>query len=191
MERWKDIDGFGNKYAISDKGRVLSKARVVSNHTGTISKPDRILKISKDIKGYSRVFLSDCNGTTKFIPIHRLVAKAFIPNPDNKPQVNHIDGDKTNNHVSNLEWVTNRENQLHAVRTGLNDHSKYHSGRPFRAVLQIDPDTQEIINRFPSITKAAESIGCKSSSNIGGCARGVRGRKTVYGYEWKFESEVM
>ena len=74
-----------------------------------------ILKEAHNVKGYPTVCLQ--NKTTK--PIHRLVAETFIPNPDNKPQVNHIDGNKENNHVSNLEWVTNEENKQHAVENNL------------------------------------------------------------------------
>lgn len=184
-EIWKDIEGFNGKFAISNKGRVLSKARDVSNCTGTIHKKDYILKQRTDYKGYMRIDL----GNKKMLAVHRLVAKAFIPNPEGKPQVNHIDGDKTNNNVENLEWCTNQENQLHAVRMGLNDHSKYDSGKPKRKVLQIDMKTNEVIKIFNSISEAAKAVGQKNPSNIGGVCRGER--KSVGGYFWKYESEVM
>jgi len=184
-EIWKDIEGFNGKYAISNKGRVLSKARDVRNHTGIIHKEDYILKQRKDYKGYMRVDLDN----KKMLAVHRLVAKAFIPNLEGKPQVNHIDGDKINNNVENLEWCTNQENQLHAVRMGLNDHSKYDSGKPKRKVLQIDMKTNEVIKIFNSISEAARAVGQKNPSNIGGVCRGER--KSVGGYLWKYESEVM
>lgn len=128
-EVWKPIKGYDDKYMVSNLGRIKSVARDVSNHTGIIHKPERILSCRKDKKGYLRVYLDD-NRKTKFISVHRLVAIVFIPNELEKPQVNHIDGVKTNNNVENLEWVTNQENQLHAIRMGLNDHSKYMSGKP-------------------------------------------------------------
>lgn len=181
-EIWKEIKGYEGMFAVSNLGRVKSLARRVSNHTGFINKPERILKPIKDIKGYLRVYLSK-NNKNKFTPIHRLVSFAFIPNPENKPQVNHIDGNKQNNHVENLEWCTNRENSIHAIRMGLNDHSKYESGRPKRKVNQIDISTGKIIKTFNSIADASREF---KTSNIGECCRGKYGRKTVCGYKWEF-----
>lgn len=93
-ENWKQIDGFDG-YLVSDHGRICSLK------TG-------LLKPCENSRGYMLVAL---NGKTK--RLHRLVASAFIPNPENKPQVNHIDGDPKNNSVENLEWNTNGENQIH------------------------------------------------------------------------------
>ena len=77
-----------------------------------------------DKKGYKRVCISD-NGSQFTLKVHRVIAEKFIPNPENKPQVNHKDGNKLNNCVDNLEWVTNSENQLHAWSTGLNKISQF------------------------------------------------------------------
>ena len=186
-EKWKLVDGFGKRYAVSNLGRVVSLSRKVSNHTGFINKPSRLLKPCKDEKGYFRVYLDKGDGKTRFIPIHRLVAMTFLENPENKPQVNHKDGNKENNHVSNLEWATNKENQIHAVKMRLNDHSKYKSGKPEREVLQINPNTNEVIAKYPSISSATIAIGHKSKSNIGACCRGLR--KTIGGYRWAYADE--
>ncbi len=99
MEKWKQIKEFTN-YEISSYGRVRTGDRILK------AKPFRYISIllTKDKKGYRRY-------------LHRLVAKAFIPNE--KEQVNHKDGNKLNNHVDNLEWVTRSENALHAYKTGL------------------------------------------------------------------------
>lgn len=105
MDKWLPISKFPN-YVISDDGRVKNMV------TG------RELKPIQESTGYSHVTL--CNdGKHHQTSIHRLVAQTFIPNPNNKPMVNHIDGDKANNRVDNLEWCTQSENMRHAYRTGL------------------------------------------------------------------------
>lgn len=117
-EEWKDISGYEGRYQISNMGRVKSLPRIIKNGIGECHKKGRILKPQKAVKGYIRVTL--CNEEyCKPFKIHRLVAEHFIPNPENKPQVNHINGDKTDNRVDNLEWCTNGENQLHAYKLGL------------------------------------------------------------------------
>ena len=111
------------------------------------------LKVYSDDEGYLRCSLS-ANGTAKLVLVHRLVASAFIPNPDNKPQVNHIDGNTANNNVTNLEWVTQTENMNHAKDHGLWDPKKcgnieqMRHGKPVRCIT--DNTT------FPSIASAAK-----------------------------------
>ena len=102
------------KYIPGTDYLVYSDGRIWSNKTHRFMKQcsnGRYMKVALCIKGKLKQFL-----------VHRLVAKAFVPNPENKREVNHIDGNKTNNKVSNLEWVTARENQIHAVKTGLKKH---------------------------------------------------------------------
>jgi hypothetical protein len=110
MEKWKDIDGYEGKYQISNY------ARARNIQTGNI------LKTVKGKTGYK--VLSVYNGKHKTFKLHRLIALAFIPNPDNKPCINHKDGDKLNNSIENLEWVTHSENNKHAFDNGLKDVSK-------------------------------------------------------------------
>ena len=103
-EKLKVLDLFSG-YTIREDGEVRSRF-------------GRVIKQQIDVPGYARVELWK-NGKGRKYLVHRLLAKAFIPNPDSKPQVNHIDGDKSNNALTNLEWVTQSENQIHAYRTGL------------------------------------------------------------------------
>jgi len=117
-EIWKDIVGYEGMYQVSNRKRVKSLSRIVKRNDGKIRTiSERILKQSV-ANGYLNVGLSK-NAKLKTYTVHRLVAIAFIPNPDNLPMINHLDGDKTNNYVSNLEWCTGRENSLHAIRNGL------------------------------------------------------------------------
>lgn len=104
-EFWKDIKGYEGLYQVSNLGRVKSLKR------GS----ERILKPRVKSSGYIEVVLYK-NSKPKNIRVNRLVAQTFIPNPEDKPQVNHIDEDKTNNMVSNLEWVTAKENMNHGTR---------------------------------------------------------------------------
>lgn len=115
MEIWKDIDGYEGIYQISNLGRVRSLDRI--NCRGQSIK-GQIRKFRIDSKGYPQVRLSK-NGKYQDIFIHKLVAVAFIPNPDNKETVNHKDGDKMNWSIDNLEWMTTEENTQHAIDNGL------------------------------------------------------------------------
>lgn len=116
MEIWKDIYGYENLYQISNLGRIKSLSHI--NNLGKL-RPECILGNRLSDRGYHTAVLYN-NGKPKSFKVHRLVAFAFIPNPDNKPHVNHIDGVKSNNLINNLEWVTISENQKHAFNIGLN-----------------------------------------------------------------------
>lgn len=108
MEEWKDIEGYEGIYQISNLGNVKS----LKYHK------EKRIKSNKNRNGYLKIGLI-LNGKRKHISIHRLVAKAFIPNPNSLPEVNHIDGNKENNKVENLEWNNRKQNSLHAYKTGL------------------------------------------------------------------------
>lgn len=118
MEVWKDIEGYEGIYQISSLGRVKSCDRYTPKKNGRMRHEKEKLRALIDVHGYLYCELW-INNTHKRYAIHRLVAGAFIPNPENKPEVNHKDGNKKNNVVDNLEWVTYSENNLHAFKLGL------------------------------------------------------------------------
>lgn len=179
-EVWKPIDGFDNAYEVSNYGRVRSVDRIVVRSDGLALRiKGQMMKIRTDKKGYLRVYLND-RKKTKFKPIHRLVAMAFIPNPDNKPQVNHIDCDKSNNHVDNLEWCTNQENQIHAVKNGLHVTST-NAGRKRVKVIQEDAHGN-ICGVYESMNEAYRATGVRAQ-NIRKVIHGQRPR--AGGFYWK------
>lgn len=118
-EIWKDIEGFEGLYQVSNLGRVKSLDRYVESRGHLIYRKGVIRK-PFDTTGYYSVTLNKDRKETTF-QVHRLVAQAFIPNPNDLPVVNHLDGRKTNNCIDNLEWTTYAENSKHAVETGLVD----------------------------------------------------------------------
>ena len=122
-EIWKDIEGYEGLYQVSTYGNIKSLPKVRRNGTGTYIQKERLLKPSNTSTGYKKVELCK-DGKRKGFKVHRLVAIAFIPNPDNKPEVNHIDGNKINNNIDNLEWVTSSEKTIHAYETGLSPNKK-------------------------------------------------------------------
>ena len=150
MEEWRDIDGYEGKYQVSNLGRVRSKYKIL--------KPN-------NVKGYLYVYLRK-NNKSKALKVHRLVAEAFLVNEKNKPQVNHIDGNKENNNVNNLEWCTNKENMNHAVRNGLITQYKTGEGPLAKKVMCIN--TGEIYN---STRDAYKKTGV-DYSGISKCCRG-------------------
>lgn len=144
MELFKDVKGYEELYQVSNLGRVKSLPKIV----GRRLRGETVLAQQRSRHGYYMVDLCT-NGKRFNASVHRLVAEAFIPNPDNKPCVNHIDGDKANNCVDNLEWCTHSENQLHAYKNNLCPRHK----KPFKR----KPLTDEQKAKISEATKNAMS----------------------------------
>lgn len=123
-EVWKDVEGYEGLYKVSSLGRVYSVPRKFTRGNQKVAHYGKVIDLDssyEDKDGYFRIVLVKDTKTWD-VYVHRLVALNFIPNPDNLPQVNHRDGNKKNNKVSNLEWCTNTENTQHSYRTGLRKH---------------------------------------------------------------------
>ena len=123
IEIWKPIDEFNESYEVSNMGRVKSLPKWMGRYFSEV----RVLKPKIDKYGYERVTLCYDNGKRKYSTIHRLVANTFIKNEENLKTVNHIDGNKLNNRMENLEWMSNRDNIIHAWDTGLKDKQREHT----------------------------------------------------------------
>ena len=180
QEIWKDIQDYEGLYQVSNLGNV----RTLSFRGSGLTRP---MKASPTNCGYYKVQLHK-NGKGKMLYVHRLVALAFIPNPYNKKQINHIDGNKANNHVSNLEWASASDNQLHSIAHGLRQPSPM-TGRTGRKnpnskpIYQCDLDGK-VIARWDSISDACRFFG-KGTSHISQCLTGKT--KTAYGFKWEYE----
>ena len=173
MEEWKNIEGF-NGYQVSNEGKVKS---LNYNHT----KKERILKSEKDKDGYLQVVLYK-NGKPVMKKVHRLVAQAFLENPQNLPQVNHKDECKTNNSVDNLEFCDNKYNINYGSRTQKCAEKQLNHPTKSKRVDQINAQTGEVIRQWES-TREAGRNGFKQN-HVSDCARGAI--KQYKGFIWKY-----
>lgn len=192
-EMWKDIKGYEGLYQVSNKGRVKSLTRRVRNKNGTSLMRGKIRTPNCRRDGYLQVGLSAKNKVIKHL-IHRLVAEAFIPNPDNLPQVNHIDEDKTNNNVDNLEWCTHKYNSTYGTTNerqqitlnntpGARKRQQAGIERMKKPVLQYSLDG-EFIAEHESLSAAGRAVG-GTFKNVRSCCLGEY--KTAYGYVFEYK----
>lgn len=179
-EIWKTIKETDGKYSVSNLGNVRR------NEHYTIVKPqnikvhynERLLKSYKDSTGYAVVSLQTENGASPK-KIHRLVAEAFIENPNNLPIVNHIDENKQNNNVSNLEWCDAKHNANHGTR-----NIRIKKQTSIR-VAQYTMDGK-LVKIWDSMSQAAASFGAKTTSYIRRVCTNQFGRHSYKGYMWKY-----
>lgn len=169
-EIWQDIEGYKGLYQVSNKGNVKSLKYG----------KERILKPGIDRDGYYKIMLYN-NSVRKTFRLNRLVAQAFIPNLDNKPQVNHLDENKLNNCVDNLSWTTAKENNNHGTRNERVDDS--HS----KPILQYSK-SGNFIREWKSASEVKRVLGI-DNSHINACCRNNPKHKSAYGFVWRYKEK--
>lgn len=176
IEWWKYIKGYEGLYMVSTKGRVKSVERCIVYKDGRKKViKEKILKLMLCNNGYYKVGLSK-NGIVKEYSVHRLVAEAFKPNPDNLPTVDHINRIRTDNRLENLRWAPyelQQKNRNEIIRINRKDLSK--------SVLQYTLD-MVFVKEYPSVMEAERQTGIR---HISECCRGER--RTAGGYIWKYK----
>lgn len=182
VEVWKDIPGYEGLYQISNLGRVKSLERWVQNYGKLQHHPEKIKVPANRGDGYQALILyKDNKGKNRYI--HRLVAEAFLPNPNNKMTVNHVNGNKSDNRAENLEWSTYAENNKHAYDTGLNDETHRRNRKGSFKVAQYDKD-MNLIKEYPSIREAERQTGIDCQSICLGIKKGWK----YGGFIWKISN---
>ena len=172
QEIWKDIIGYENLYQVSNLGRIK---RILFINNKITKKQEKILKLQINKRNRIYVCLYK-NNNRKNCLVHRLVAKAFISNPNNYPEINHIDGNSTNNNINNLEWCTAKYNMKHAYENNLS-HLKKYNEKHKKAIMRDDG------KKYTSSYEAAEDL------NVSVCSiRDVLKNRTkkCKGYKFKY-----
>jgi len=176
QEVWKPIVGYEGFYEVSNLGRVKAVERIVENNGGQQRRKERIMRLRIGRLGYLNVTLCR-ESITRVFSVHRLVAQAFIPNPENKPYVDHIDTDPSNNNVDNLRWVTQHENAMNPLTREHNSKSKMghpnylpsHSEESKRKISEKNRGkvrSEELKQRLSDIHKTSEDCLRASKENI-------------------------
>jgi hypothetical protein len=159
MEEWKGVKGFEESYQVSNLGSVRSLDRILIDKNGNKHTfKGKILKQCTDKYGYLRVNLYNNHCQRKFVLVHRLVAEAFIPNPDNLPQVNHKSEVKTDNSVANLEWCDNKYNCNYGTKNERCSERNTNNPKYSKWVIKLSKNN-EILHFYPSAQQAQRETG--------------------------------
>lgn len=154
-EIWKDIKGYEGYYQVSNMGNVKSLERTVTKSDGVVQiRKERIMSKRESTDGYYIAKLN-VNNNSKSIAIHRLVAQHFIPNPDNLPEVNHIDTNRKNNRVDNLEWCTHKDNVRYSADKGHYRNNKFGSNNGRARRVSLYNSNHQLIDSFDYIGDCA------------------------------------
>jgi hypothetical protein len=181
MEKWIDIINYEGLYQVSNTGNIKSLGN--GNSTDTRTKQHRILKTVVKRNGYEQVKLCK-DGSSRHFIVHRLVGIHFIDNPNNLREINHIDGNKLNNHISNLEWISSSDNQKHSFKIGLQIPLRGNECKQSKPVNQYDL-IGNFIKKWESINQVYRELGFNTYGIIKCCKKEKR-YKTAYGYKWEY-----
>ena len=177
VEIWKDIPGYEGLYQVSNLGRV--KSLLYATRCSQVQR-EKILKVSEH-NGYLYVTLHKSK-KQKTLRVHRLVASAFITNNTGKPCVNHINGNKKDNRLENLEWCTHKENSIHAWETGLQNRVHKKNNAKSKCVIQYSAGFQ-FIQTFPSVREASRQTRIHS----GAISRAAKTGGKAGNFIWKYK----
>lgn len=175
-EIWKDITGYEGYFQVSNLGNFRSKDRVIKyKNTGLRNYPGKPLKTETIVEGYQRIVLMK-NAIKKRYMCHRLVAQEFVPNPENKPYVNHINGIKYDNRACNLEWCSQSENELHSYRVLGNTMKGKTLPRRVKCL-----NTGVIYNSMSELIREIKETSC-----IEGLKKSIKNNRPYYGKYYTF-----
>lgn len=178
-EVWKDIPGYEEYYEINQYGVVKSKDRIVKRFYGDFFQKGKIMKQQLNHNGYNTIQLTKDKNQKRYM-VHRLVAITFIPNPENFPFINHKDEIRTNNHVSNLEWCTQRYNVSYGNCISKRQLTQRHTNKNMKTVIAYDNENKL---EFISIRGAARELNLHQSNIQQAIKNGTKCGK----YHWKFK----
>ena len=192
-EIWKDIKGYEGLYQVSNLGNV----KKIKNKKYNINKKEveekeinKYISIGKHKLGYKNVKLTDKNGIRKNLFLHRIIAEAFVENPNNFNIINHKDGDKSNNNINNLEWTTQKDNVNHAWKNGLCENVRkvcaINGKRKSKKIIQKNKNG-EVIKVWNSAMDIERELGI-IHNNITFCCK--HHNRTAGGFIWEYYKEL-
>lgn len=200
-EIWFPIPGYEDLYECSTHSRIRSMPRIVKSRYGTnYIRPPRLLKVQTSTTGYKVVSLTQKDGQIKQYKVHRFIAMHFIPNPENKPYIDHINTIRTDNRIENLRWVTHKENcnniiskkkmskgTKKSMAKRLDSRIRLNSKKKERPVVQLTLDGK-FVNQYKSVREAERAFNTGGGA-ISCCCRNIKGFESSCGYKWMYKED--